>query len=260
MSANLKKRLQNGERLIGTMINRIDTLDIIPMLKACGMDYVIVDNEHGTWNPEKIADMALLCNSTGLGALIRIPVLHRPYVQQYLDCGFDGIMLPNCHNAEIERELVGLCKYEPDGNRGISIMRGHCGYNAVDDPEEFMRRKNEETIVIVQIESRDGLKNVGEIAAVPGVDIALIGPNDLSHSLGIMGQYHNPEFIRATEDVAAACKKAGKWAAIQATNPAAMREYMERGFDFILYGNEVSLLMSAARQCVGEFKKICSDG
>ena len=157
-------------------------------------------------------------------------------------------MLPNCHNAEIARELVGLCKYEPDGNRGISIMRGHCGYNAVDDPEEFMRRKNEETIVIVQIESRDGLKNVGEIAAVPGVDIALIGPNDLSHSLGIMGQYHNPEFIRATEDVAAACKKAGKWAAIQATNPAAMREYMERGFDFILYGNEVSLLMSAARQ------------
>ena len=85
MSANLKQRLKNGERIVGTMINRIDTLDIVPMMKASGMDYIMLDNEHGLWDPNKVADITLMCNALDLGIFARIPMIHRPYIQQYLD-------------------------------------------------------------------------------------------------------------------------------------------------------------------------------
>jgi len=135
-------------------------------------------------------------------------------------------------------------------------MRGHCGYNPVADSLEFMKQKNEDTVVIIQIESREGLENVDEIMAVPGVDVALIGPNDFSFSLGVMGQYDNPIYIDGTKKVVAACDANDKWAAIQAMNPVTMREYMERGFKFMMYGNEVTLLMNAAKQGVKDFKAI----
>ena len=93
--ANLKERLESGERLIGTMINCIDTLDIVSIFRACGSDYVLIDNEHGCWTTPKISDMIQLCNEMGMGCIIRIPEPSRPYIQKYLDAGADGIMVPN---------------------------------------------------------------------------------------------------------------------------------------------------------------------
>ena len=121
-----------------------------------------------------------------------------------------------------------------------------------------MKQKNEDTIVIIQIESREGLENVEEIMAIPGIDVALIGPNDFSSSLGIMGQYDNPIYIEGTKKVVAGCEASGKWAAIQAMDPARMRQYMECGFKFMMYGNEVTLLMNAAKQGVKDFKEIAA--
>lgn len=240
---DLKARLKNGECLIGPMLNCIDTLDIVSIFRACGSDYVLIDNEHGCWTTPKISDMIQLCNEMNLGCIVRIPEPSRPYIQKYLDAGADGIMVPNCHNADIARAVVRDAKYEPMGTRGVSMMRAHNRYFQVEDPEAYKEKMNRDTIVIVQIESPQGVENIEEIMGVEGVDIALIGPNDLSSSLGIMGQYDHPLFIDATKKVVAAAQKHGKWAAIQAMNEAGMKRYLDEGFQFMLYMNEVTLLL-----------------
>ena len=254
MGANLKKRLNNGERLIGVMINCIDTLDIVRIFRACGYDYVIIDNEHGAWTTPKISDMIAMCNEIDLGVIVRIPEAHRPYIQKYLDCGADGLMLPNCNDAATARKMVDYAKYEPHGSRGVSVLRGHCGYLPVADSLEFMRQKNDEILLIAQIETRKGLENVEEIMDVEGIDVALIGPNDLSFGLGIMGQIKHPLFIEATKRVVAAANSRGKCPAIQTTTHEGLREYMDAGFQMLLYGNEVLLMMNSAKASVKAFR------
>ena len=168
-------------------------------------------------------------------------------------------MIPNCHNAEIARSVVQDAKYAPDGTRGVSMMRAHNRYFPVSDPDAYKETMNKDTIVIVQIESPQGVENIDEIMAVDGVDIALIGPNDLSSSLGIMGQYDHPLFIEATKKVVSTAKKHGKWAAIQAMNEAGMKHYMDEGFQFMLYMNEVTLLLKF-KEGVQAFRKYaCKD-
>jgi len=254
--ASLKERLKAGERLIGTMINCIDTLDIVSIFRSCGSDYVLIDNEHGCWTTPKISDMIQLCNEMGMGCIVRIPEPSRPYIQKYLDAGADGIMVPNCHNADIARAVVRDAMYEPKGTRGVSMMRAHNRYFPVKDPEARKRQMNDDTIIIVQIESPEGLENVDEIMAVDGVDIALIGPNDLSSSLGIMGQYDHPLFTGAVEKVISTAKKYGKWASIQAMNETSMKRYLDDGFQFMLYMNEVTLLLKF-KEGVEAFRKYC---
>lgn len=252
--SNLKQRLKNGEQIIGTMINIVDHPDFVKIFKTCGFDYFIIDCEHGYMEYSKAAAMIALAKEMNIAALVRIPQASRECIMRFMEMGADGLMLPNTDTAEQARQMVSYAKYAPLGNRGISMMRGHNGYIPVASPIEYMKKANEETLLIAQIESAQSIQNIEEILSVDGIDIAFMGPNDLCHNLGIFGQQDNPLYIESLDKVIAASKKAGKYCGTHGMNASALKKWIAKGMTFNLYSNEVSMLMNDAQAAIRTLK------
>ena len=187
--ANLKETLRNGGKVTGTMVTTFMEPDVITMLQVCGLDYCIIDCEHGSINYKDAADLIGRGRAIGFPVLVRIPEVRREVVLKYMDAGAYGLLLPNCDTVEQAKLLVELSKYAPLGDRGVSLLRPHAGYQPVADAPAYMKQTNEETILMVQVESPVSVNNLDEILQVEGIDCAFVGPNDLSQSMGIMGQY-----------------------------------------------------------------------
>ena len=163
--------------------------------------------------------------------------------------GADGVMLPNCENAEMAKQLVEFAKYAPVGNRGISLLRGHSNYVPQASATEYMKKANDETIIMCQIESPVGVENAGAILDVDGVDACFIGPNDLSQSYGLMGQFTHPTIVEAIEKVAAAARERGKFSGIHFIgSPDMLKPWIEKGMTLNLWSNEVLMMMNSARE------------
>ncbi|MGE4352491.1 MAG: HpcH/HpaI aldolase/citrate lyase family protein [Oscillospiraceae bacterium] len=252
---DIKSRLKNGENIFGTMINIVDHPDIVKIFKSCGFDYFIVDCEHGCMSYDKVSALVGLAKEMDIAALVRIPKADRESILRYMEMGADGLMLPNTDTADQARELVRYAKYAPIGERGISMMRGHNRYIPVESPVDYMREANENTILIVQIESSVSISNIEEILSVEGIDIAFMGPSDLCQSLGILGHLDSPIYVEAVEKVIAASQKLGKACGTQGMNPEALQIWVDKGMRFNLYSNEVSMLMREGKTAMKILKK-----
>ncbi|MDK2800994.1 MAG: hypothetical protein PWP27_2627 [Clostridiales bacterium] len=252
---DLKERLKKGEAVIGTMVTVFDNPDIIKMLKVCGFDLFIVDCEHGYFDYSKVAGMMGVAKEIGIAGLVRIPEVRREVVLKYMEMGAAGFLLPNTETVEQAQALVEYSKYYPMGNRGVSLLRAHTGYEKVPSAVEYMKKANEETILMIQIESPKGVENIDDLLAVDGVDAAFIGPNDLSQSMGIMGQTDNPKFIEAVDKVIAAAKSKNKFSGIHLMSTAALQPWIEKGMTLNLWANDVVMLMNSAREGLAQLKK-----
>ncbi|WHH57624.1 aldolase/citrate lyase family protein [Petroclostridium sp. X23] len=253
--SNLKERLKNGESVVGTMVTVFDNPDIVKMLKVCGFDLFIVDSEHGYMDYSKVAGLFAVAKSAGIAGLVRIPEVKREVVLKYMEMGADGLLLPNTETVDQAKALVDYSKYYPMGNRGVSLLRGHTGYEKVPSAVEYMNKANDETILMIQIESPIGVQNVGDILDVEGIDAAFIGPNDLSQSMGIMGQMDNPEFIKAIESVITAAKERNKFSGIHMMATDALQKWIDKGMTLNLWANDVVMLMNSARDGLAKLKK-----
>ena len=252
--SNLRQRMLNGEKLLGTMLNIVDHIDIVKILKVCGFDYFILDCEHGVMDPSRMAAIIALAKEMDIGAMVRIAECSRELVIHCMELGADGLMLPNTDTAAQARELVRHAKYSPLGNRGVSMMRGHTRYVPVPDPLAYMKQANDETILIVQVESPESVANIDEILAVDGIDVAFIGPNDLCHSLGVTGNQQSPVYLEAVEKVIAAARRHGKVSGIQMMNVPALQHWIDRGARFNLYSNEVNMMMNDAKAALKQLR------
>jgi 2-keto-3-deoxy-L-rhamnonate aldolase RhmA len=255
MKNDLKIRLRKGESLLGTMVTLVDNLQIARILKVCGFDFFVIDCEHGSFDYSAVANIVAMARELGIAAVIRVPEIKREVVLKYMEMGAAGLLLPNTETAEQARLLVEYAKYAPLGNRGMSLLRPHAGYEKIENAGEYLKRVNEETILMVQIESRRGVENAGTILAVEGVDAAFVGPGDLSQSLGLFGQLAHPEFVAAVDRVTAAARGHGKhsgihnMAAIEALDP-----WLAKGMTLNLWANDVLFIMNAAREGLAKFK------
>ena len=252
---NLKERLRKGESVIGTMVTVFDNPDIIKMLKVCGFDLFIIDCEHGYFDYSKVAGMFGMARAIGITGMVRIPEPKREVVLKYLEMGADGILMPNTETVEQAKKLIDCSKYYPLGNRGVSLLRGHTGYAKVPSAVEYMKKANDESILMIQIESPKGVENIEKLLDVEGIDVAFIGPNDLSQSMGIMGQTDSPEFIAAVDKVIEAAKKRNKFSGIFLMNTAALEPWMKKGMTLNLWANDVTMMMNAAREGLANLKK-----
>ena len=254
--SNLKARLKNGEDLTGTMITIFDNPDIVKMLKIAGFDYFIIDCEHGSFDYSKVATLLGMAKAIDIPALIRIPEVKREVVLKYMEAGASGILLPNTETTEQAKALVDYSKYAPMGNRGVSLLRAHTGYEKVDSAVDYMRKSNEETLLMVQIESTSGVENIGDILDIEGIDAAFIGPSDLSQSMGIMGQTDNPVFIGAVEKVISAAKERNKFSGIHMmySKTEVLKQWMNRGMTLNLWSNDVEFIMNAGKEGLKQIK------
>ncbi len=249
----VKRRLKAGESLLGVLLG-FSSPTFLELSALAGFDFVLIDCEHGPMNLESVEAMVRAAECAGLTPLARVPHNEASSILRFLDVGVMGLLVPHVETADDARRAVAAMKYPPDGDRGLAGVRAN-DYGAREPMADYVRRATEETLFMALVESRKGVENAAEIAAVPGVDVVQIGPNDLSMSMGHYGRSDDPEVQAAIDQIIAAAKAAGKAPGSGAIRgPAAIRKALDRGIRVITYGAR-DVVVDSGRALMAEFRK-----
>ncbi len=245
MRKNLMRgKIGEGKPVIGFTLLAYwpDAVDIVGEL---GADYIMIDGEHGSLSLPEVAGLIRACEAIGVTPLVRASRNAADLFLGYLDAGAQGIVVPNVNTAAEAERAVKAIKYWPMGNRGCGY--GHAMHWLVRQPfAEYAKQANEETLVCIQIESVQGVENLAEICRVPGVDIIWPGPNDLAHSLGLIGQLDHPQVKAAIARIDEITLASGKWLCAVAPSGDAARQAFAAGAHLVNYGMH-RLLVNGAR-------------
>ncbi len=245
----LKEVLASGKRPVGHMIWEFATRGIARILDGAGVDFAVYDMEHSGYDVTTIADLLAWTHGTSFAPFVRIPEGKYHFIARILDAGALGIMVGNVKTPEQAAHIVDCAKYPPFGHRGLGLGHAQNDY-LPPNPVEYMDWANQNTTVICQIESPEGLANADAIAATPGVDILWIGHFDLTANMGIVGQFDHPDFHAAMQTVIAAAHKHGKFAAIQPGSPQQLEHWKAAGFDILSYGADAAFYRSALAEAM----------
>lgn len=237
----MKEEIHSGATVLGMFLSEIAAPNLVRLMQAAGMDFVIVDCEHGYFDYAQVAAIAAVANGIGFPAIVRVPQISRVSVQKYLDAGVDGLLVPMLETPEQARTLVALAKYAPQGCRGISTMRPHSNY-APGDLKTYTQTANRRTMLFAQIESRKGVENADKIAAVEGLDGIFIGPNDLACDLGQLGQFDTEPMTLAMETIIAVACANDLPCGLIASNPDFLKKWAARGMTMFSCDSELGLL------------------
>ncbi len=246
---HVKQKVQNGGRSIGTFVFEFNTTGIGPIAAQAGAEFVVFDMEHTGWSVETIRMLIATTRSTEMIPMVRIPATEYHFIARVLDVGAMGIMVPMVETAEQARTIVASAKYPPQGRRGAAFGVAHDDYSGGDIVEK-MQTANSEGLLIAQIETATGVRNVDEIAAVDGIDVLWIGHFDLTNSLGIPGQFDHPQFTEAVTRVLSACQQHNKVPGFMASDIAGGKKLLDQGFRILAYGGDLWLYQSALREGV----------
>lgn len=248
--------MEEKKKTIGTFFE-LGGRGVMESLTRAGLDYVIIDTEHGCLSEESTADAILAAERGGLLPYVRIGDIRRPYVLRMLDVGARGLIVPNIRSVEQVRELVSAAKFPPVGNRGYCPTRT-TGWGADEwakDVLGYMEECNRRCKLIPQCETAEALEQIEEIAALPGVDGIFVGPCDLSIALGIPLEFDNPLLHRAIERILNACQSAGKESFIFAGNMPNAVYWANKGYDSIAYSLDASVFINAFQTITAEFRR-----
>jgi len=243
VAAQLRTRLRAGETLLGCFLSLGSALTA-ELMGAAGYDWALIDLEHGAGDEkDSLAQMQAL-SASGCAAIVRVESTARQRVNRVLDFGAHGVMFPRIDTAEEARAAVAAMRYAPAGVRGVAFANRACGYGS-----NFMPYLDASTslLTVVQIESPEAVAHAPGIAACDGVDVLFIGPSDLSHSMGMLGNFTHPEFQDAIRRTAEAAAAYGKSCGILLPAPADLMQYQSAGYRFIASGSDAVLLNNAAR-------------
>lgn len=241
-----KTEIERGKLQVGTMLSELYSPNIPSLFSACGFDYFILDCEHGCFDYSAVAAMAGVARGIGFPMIVRIPLISRECITKYLDAGVGGLLVPMVETAEQAQEVVDFARYAPLGKRGLSTTRAHTAYSP-GNLTEYMERANEEITLMIQIETRLGVENVTEIAAVKGIDGLMVGPNDLTSDMGIQGQLQHPEFKRAVKAVRETAAKRALFSGIITGDINTLKECIAMGMNAISCNSELGMIIGSAR-------------
>ena len=188
--------------------------------------------------------------ATPTAAIVRVMSAERLRVGRVLDLGADGLMIPRLESVEAVRETLSWMRYPPAGIRGVAALTRGAEYGSI--PHPAIRTIDERILGVFQVESRVAVEAADEIAAIDGVDVLFTGPADLSHDLGIPGEFTNPTFLAALDRVAAAAAAHGKAAGILLRDASEVPAYRARGYGFLGIGSDSGLVIRAAREQLAE--------
>ncbi len=247
--SRLKGVLAGGRRAAGTMVFEFNTPGIGRLLESTDVDFVIFDMEHSGFELDQIRDVVSWSRAATFTSLVRVPADDYHFLARVLDVGAQGVMVPMVGTREQAEAIVRRCSYPPRGNRGAGFGLAHDDY-VVGDLIDKMETANRENTVILMIETAEGVRNVADIAAVPGVDILWIGHYDLSLSLGIPGRFDHPRFVEAITTILAAGDACGIPVGILVSDTVSGQAWIDKGFRAVCYSMDVSLLQRALAEGV----------
>ena len=240
----VKRKLAAGGTVFGVFVG-FGSPGLAEVLAYCGLDFVMIDAEHGALDPHDVEGMTLAVEAAGATPLVRVPANDPRILLRYLDVGPQGVMVPWCQSAAEAAAAVQATKYHPEGTRGLASVRA-ARYGVGMALPEYVKVANAETMVIAQVETVATLEALPEMLQVPGVDVFFIGPNDLSQSLGYPARPDEPAVREVIDRTLAQIIAAGKVAGIMSRDGASARRYREQGARFISI-NAPSLIAPAAR-------------
>jgi len=251
----IKKKLKNNEPVFGIMIKEARNINIAEILEIAGFDYFVVDMEHAFYDMSDLTSLLQFARKTEITSVVRIPRLDYAYVAKTLDMGAEGIWVPHLDTAEQAKALVSYGKYPPEGSRGAAIpvfrQKERQEFKAAAD---YFKAVNDETLLIAQMESREAIGNVEAITAVPGIDVAMMGTQDLSLDMGFPGQGQNPEMRAAVQKVVDACRKNGKASGNHIPGIDDLRYWIGQGMRMITYSYETNLIIEKGREALKALK------
>jgi 2-keto-3-deoxy-L-rhamnonate aldolase RhmA len=224
------------------------------ILANAGFDFVIIDNEHGPFSIESIAELSRAARMAGVTPIVRVPDLTYAHITQPLDAGAQGIMAPRITAASQVEDVVQIMKYPPWGRRGSVMARGHTNFLS-GSVSAAMDAMNKETMVVVQIETREAVEQLDPILSVQGVDVALVGPNDLSIALGIPGKMDDPHFVATIERVIEACRRHQVIPAIHINDLDRAVAWARKGMRLVSVGSEISFLTAGGQRVTETLRK-----
>ena len=248
MTASFRQRLKDHEMLRGTIVS-LAAPEVAEVLSAAGFDWLFIEAEHGPLDALTIQHLLQGAGSTP--CLVRLAQSAEVWIKQALDAGAAGVIAPMINSAEQAAQVVRWAKYAPLGTRGVGVSRAH-GYGF--KFQEYVSHANDETVVVVQAEHIDAVNNMTEIVQVPGVDAVLVGPYDLSASLGRPGEVTHPEVRSAIEHITQICQAARMPLGIFGMTTEAVKPYIERGYTLITASIDTVLMGNAARQLLNQLR------
>lgn len=247
----LKARVRAGERSFGTWLQSGSPV-FAEMAAIAGLDFIIMDEEHGTGTLQAAIDLMRAAACTETTMVIRVPSAEPVYLRRLVDAGADSLLVPMVETAEQARAIVEAVRFPPRGKRGNAAdVTRSSSYGLVPD---YYARADDNLLIIVQIETRLGVENAREIAEVEGVDVVFIGPTDLSGSLGLPGQTGAPEVDTAIRRAMAAAREAGKPLASVPRVGRSIAELFDEGFVMLASGSEIFFYRMALQQLMKDWR------
>ena len=244
---DLKQKVSASTQMRGAMVFEFFSPGIPIILKNAGCEFVIFDMEHGGLSLEQFKTLSIISNSNKIAPFIRIPEINYNYIARALDLGASGVMVPMVNTTDDAIKIVNSSKYPPQGKRGAGFGFAHDNY-INQSPLSHIEKANNSLINIIQIETKQGLENVKEIASVDGVDCLWVGHFDLTNFLGIPGDFSSTIYLDAINEIVFAANTYKKSLGIMVNNKQELETYSKLGFNMIAVGTEMNILSRSISQ------------
>lgn len=250
----VREKLLSGLPVIGTwiVIPSIISSDIIA---SSGIDFVIIDREHGPISFETAQEIVIACESRSVSPIMRVGDIDKSSIQKALDIGNHGIQIPNVSNLKEAKQVINFSKYPPIGNRGFSPFIRAADYTNKNS-NKLINNSNTNTLVVLNIEGSDAIKNLDEILSVNNIDIIFVGLFDLSKELGIPGDIENQMIYDKLNIIVEKASKFNVHIGTIATSTPQMKKFIDIGLKYIVYGVDCNILKNSYESTVIDFKNI----
>ena len=250
-----REKLEQGALSLGVGIRMTRSVEIAKAMAVAGFDWLFLDMEHGVMSLEACAQISAAALDAGIAPIARVPNGQYSIATRALDNGALGIVMPHVDTAAEAREVVERLKYPPVGHRSMGGIGPHYSLRSATSGQAAAAL-NASNLTVVMLETPTAIANADEIAAVPGVDVLLIGSNDLCAEMGIHGDFGSDRLADCYTKMIAACEKSGKFPGMAGIyNEAIMPRYIQMGARFILSGQDASFMMAGAQARTGFLHK-----
>lgn len=246
----LSERLRAGGVVYGTFVETGHPA-VVDVAGNAGMDFVVVDLEHGMITLDEVENMVRAADACGIEVVVRVPGVDESLIGRLLDAGAGGVQVPRVSTKGETEAAVATTRYAPAGRRGYFPLSRAARFGGA-DKNEHIARSNAGCLAVVQVEGVEGARNVAEIMTVPGLDVLFVGPYDLSMSMGFPGQVQHPQVVQAISDVVARARSSGVAVGIFADTPEAARKWLDQGVRYMTVGIDTGLLGGAYRHILSE--------
>lgn len=251
---NLKQKIRNNELTIGTWLT-IPHLSIVEIMATAKFDWIAIDIEHSAIGIENVMSLIAHIQANGMKALVRVSSNDEVVLKRVLDAGADGVIVPMIKSKEDALSMINSVYYPPKGNRGVGLSRAQ-GYGTQFDT--YQKKVTDEIIVIAQIEHIESIQNLNDILSIDEIDATLIGPYDLSASMGFPGQYELAEVKEVISQYESLCEKRNKpkGAHVISSDFNKTKEKIEDGYTFLAYSLDFFFLGDSAREGMNKLNNI----